>query len=137
MTTCAVCHSTETVNQPVPSSCRDILEDDPAVVAVCESCLGVTPVDGPIDTTWHPSETNSALPNEPSAAVGVALLVSLLDSLALNRRAIVTVVRFLEECGVDPLLQLDRITTTPTLNPHIDVPGRRDQLAQVVESLDT
>jgi hypothetical protein len=57
----------------------------------------------------------------------------LLDSLALNRAAIESLVAFLEAEGVDLFLTLDRLLESPDVEPYVDLARRRDQLAQLLD----
>lgn len=133
METCPSC-GTEAWVRPVPTPCRGLLDGDPATVTMCGHCLTVSPAPGvPVDRDWDPSDASGALPADPAAAVAVGMLVTLLSSLALHRREIETIVEYLEEHpGVDPLLALDRLGTSPLLAPPTDLDRRRDQLAQVL-----
>lgn len=126
--TCDRCGGDQ-VTRPVPDSCRGLLEDDPSIVRLCPRCCVVTPAPGtPVDRSW---ELPDAYPADPDAAVAVAILVTLLKSLALNRAAIEQVVVMLEqESGVDPLLALDRLAGSAALDPVGDLETRRSQLAQ-------
>lgn len=67
-----------------------------------------------------------ALP-DGDAGAAVALLVGMLDSLALNRAGIVDCVEFAERSGTDVHLTLDRLQQTATA-PHFDVARRQRQL---------
>lgn len=118
----------------VPEALRQLLEGNPSTAILCEECLFVDGApDRSLEQDWDPSTTSGVLPADPDAALAMGLLVTYLDSLALHRSEIEVVVTYLEEAhGVDALLALDRITTTPRLDPPIDVRGRRDQLAQML-----
>lgn len=130
---CTACGGT-TVIRPVPDDCRGLLPDDPQTVRLCERCLLVSPAAGAqVRFDWDPMTVSGALPNDPDAALAMGLVVTFLDSLALHRRELETVVAYLErETGVDPLLALDRFAASPDLDPAIDVMGRQQQLAQVL-----
>lgn len=133
METCPSCGAEAWV-RPVPTPCRRVLAGDPATVTLCGRCLSVHPAPGvPVDRDWEPADVSDALPPDPDAAVAVGMLVTLLSSLALHRREIETIVEYLEEHpGVDPLLALDRLGTSPVLEPPTDLDRRRDQLAQIL-----
>lgn len=129
---CSICGG-ETSVRPVPPDCRSVLAGAPTTIRLCQECLATDPDPGTqVDRGWAPEDVTPALPSDPDAAVAVAILVDLLDSLALNRREIVTVVEYLERGGVDPLLAIDRVADDPSLSPHVDLDRRRDQLAQVL-----
>lgn len=132
--TCEQCGG-KTVVRPVPEGCRGLLDQDPAIVRVCERCLLVTPASGiPVQSAWDPGEVSDSLPRDPDAAIALAMGVTFFASLALHRRELEVVVAYLEsECGVDPLLAFDRMGTASELEPAVDVVGRRDQLVQLME----
>ena len=131
---CPVC-SAPTVFRPVPDGCRGLLPDDPRIVRVCTRCLHVEGAPGrPVDRDWEPAELSEALPSDAAGAVGIAMLVTFLDSLVLNRREIGAVVTYLEaDAGVDPLSALERLADDPALSIPLDLRGRRTQLAQLLE----
>lgn len=126
----------ETVVRPVPPGCHGVLDGDPAMIELCQRCLGVTPAPGrPATRDWDPHAVDEALPADPDAAVAVALLVTLLSSLALNRTEIEQVVDYLEaEAGVDPLLAIQRLADNDALAPAADLDRREHQLAQFLEN---
>lgn len=123
----------ETVIRPVPTACRELLSGDPATIRVCERCLSVDPVSAtPVTRDWDPRTVSDALPSDPAGAVAMAMLVTLLDSLALHRSAVTTLTAALEtEWGVDPLLALDRIAADSAIDPGVDLTRRRHQVAQL------
>ena len=118
----------------VPEEIRGHLTSDPSTVQLCEKCLRVTPMaDAAPTDEWDPHTVTEALPDDPEAALGVALLVTLLTSLALNRTEIESLVAYLEEeHGLDALLAIERLKTTPILEPVADLDRRLYQLAQVL-----
>ncbi len=60
--------------------------------------------------------------------MALVLLVQQLDSLALNRAEIESLVDDIEIHGVDLFLTLDRLLDDPTVEPYLDLARRRDQL---------
>ena len=126
----------ETVVRPVPDGCRGLLADDPPLVRLCERCLDVLPAPGtPVTRDWDPATVSESLPTDPAAAVAVALLVTLLGSMALNRSKIERVVDYLEvDAGVDPLLAIQRVRSDDLLQPAADLGRREPQLAQVLDA---
>ncbi|ERG89045.1 MAG: hypothetical protein J07HX5_01196, partial [halophilic archaeon J07HX5] len=66
------------------------------------------------------------------AAVPFALLVGLLENLALNRAAVTNLFATVEQAGVDPLARLEQLTHDPGLEPAIDLDGRARQLEQLL-----
>lgn len=130
---CPECGGSVTIRS-IPAGCRGILGDDPATAAVCKTCLTVTPSPGvPVELGWDPGDVSDALPSNADAFVAVALLVNLLESIALNREDILTVVDYLETHGVDALLAIDRLSIDSSLSPQVDLDRRYHQLAQIIE----
>jgi hypothetical protein len=121
----------------VPTDYRAFAPDDAARVSVCRTCLRVRPasVDAPDDAsaTDDPTPLGEWVPSG-EAGVGVVLLVSLLDSLALNRSRIERLVARVERDGADPLLSLDRLATAGRLDPFVDLDRRRPQLRQFLDA---
>lgn len=106
--------------------------EDASGAAICTRCLRV-----------HPAESDAGDPDvdvggladffpEGEAGVALALALGLLDSLALNRDAIETLLRRVERAGADPFLVLDRLAAAGRIDPHFDVDRRRDQLEQLL-----
>ncbi len=126
--TCAACEG-ETVTFAVPESVRGDVSAD--VVSLCVQCLamekGGTPDEDPAFAL-----VGEEFPTEPGAAIPMALLVGLLDSLALHRAEITALYEEVERAGVDPLLVLDRLATDPDVQSDIDLAGRRRQLEQLL-----
>jgi len=102
-------------------------------LACCRRCLAVEPID-PADTEPDPSFETIIL-RFPTGTEGVAVLILLdkLDSLALNRREIESLVEFLEANGVDLFLTLDRLLAAPAVDPYLDLARRRDQLEALMK----
>ena len=123
----------ETAVGPVPEDCRDIIDGDTGALLVCRRCLAIEPADESItEMTPVVTDISSALPSDAETAVAVVILVELLESLALNRREIETVVDYLERSGVDPLLALDRLASERRTADRVDLDRRQHQLAQVL-----
>ena len=99
----------------------------------CRHCLSVTPGD-PDDASSEPP-FQSIIRRFPTGTEGVAFLVLLdkLDSLALNRRDIESLVDYLETNGVDLFLTLDRLLDELEVDPYLDLGRRRDQLEQMLD----
>lgn len=102
-------------------------------LACCQRCLSVEPTDRAAVEPEPPFET--IVRGFPTGTEGVGLFVLLdkLDSLALNRREIESLVGMLESSGVDLFLTLDRLIDEPTIEPSLDLARRRDQLAALLE----
>jgi hypothetical protein len=78
------------------------------------------------------TRVSDAFPDNPDAAVPLALLVGLLDSLALYREEIATLLAAVERAGTDPLLALDRLAADEGIETELDLAGRRRQLEQLL-----
>jgi hypothetical protein len=126
----------------VPTDYREFAPESAERVGVCRTCLRVRPAatetndesdaDGTAADTDDPTELGDWTP-AGEAGVGVVLLVALLDSLALNRSRIETLVARIERDGADPLLALDRLAdaaASGTVDPDVDLSRRRPQLQQ-------
>jgi hypothetical protein len=98
--------------------------------AVCTRCLSVAAADsGSVEPSFD--AVSDAFP-DGAAGVPMALLVGLLDSLATNRAAIEALVAAVEREGADPMLVLDRLAADGSLDPAVDLAGRRRQLEQLL-----
>jgi len=99
----------------------------------CPRCLSVVPGDAAAVDPEPPFE--SVVQRFPTGSEGVALFLLLdhLDSLALNRREIESLVEYLESNGVDLFLTLDRLLADPDIEPYYDLARRRDQLDALLD----
>jgi len=121
---------TATVRGPVPDAYREFAPEESVGVAACPLCLTVTPCSAPSSTPdW--TTVSDALPAD-ERAVGVLLLVGLLDSLATNRAAIESLLATLEGDGVDAFATIDRLAADRTLDPTVALERRRHQLEQLL-----
>jgi hypothetical protein len=128
---CPDCGS-ETVSVPVPPESRSLLPGDAPGVALCTYCLGLHPEPDPPTTPPNVQRISDAFPRNPEAAVPMVLVVGLVESLALYRSEISTLLARVERAGTDPLLVLDRLAHDPDLDPAVDIAGRRRQLEQLL-----
>lgn len=103
---------------------RKHLPAEVPAAAVCPSCLALRPVET-LDSSPDFERFGDAFPTG-EAAVPMALLLGLLDSLALHRRDIAALLERVERAGTDPLLVVDRIPA----DPDFDLVRRRHQLEQ-------
>ncbi|WP_136590780.1 DUF6276 family protein [Salinigranum halophilum] len=117
----------------VPPSLRPYAPDTAAWASLCTTCLRVVAADanGVADATveWEPLPTGEA-------GVAVALLLGLLDSLALRRADVTALLEHAETAGGDPFLTLDRLSemaASGPLEPHVDLDRRTAQLASLVD----
>lgn len=129
---CATCGSeTLVVSSPDLGA---YLPGEPGVVAVCRTCLTVTPAEADArDDPESVAGLSNALPDDPDAALAMALVVTLCESLALYRAELEELVTRVERAGTDPLLALDYLDDDPDLALALDVERRRHQLVQLLE----
>jgi hypothetical protein len=116
-----------TVAFAVPDDLRETI-DEPAA-ALCTRCLALHSVEN-ADANPDFAAVSDDFPTGASA-VPMALTVGLLDSLALHRGAVETLLERVERAGTDPLLVLDRLASDSTLDPKTDLMMRRRQVAQL------
>lgn len=129
---CPVCGG-DCVTFAVPSTLRPHAPDEAAAATLCTTCLRVSPDDGatdaPTDVVWDPLPTGEA-------GVATALLLGLLDSLALRRPAVTELCAYAERAGGDPFLALDRLADLAemgTIDPHVDLSRRTAQLQSLLD----
>ncbi|MEA1930393.1 MAG: DUF6276 family protein [Euryarchaeota archaeon] len=106
---------------------------DGSALDCCPRCLSVAPGDSATIDPEPPFET--VIRRFPTGTEGVALFLLLdrLDSLALNRSEIESLVDRLESNGVDLFLTLDRLLDAPDIQPSYDLARRRDQLEALLD----
>ncbi len=118
----------------VPEKYREHVPDGAARAGLCPECLTLTAAeDVPAEVDPRFDRISSAFPSDPAAAVPLAIAIGLLDSLALNRRALEELVPAAESAGADPLLLLDRLHVQGGVSPAFDISRRRHQLEQILE----
>jgi hypothetical protein len=127
---CADC-GTRTVAFAVPEEYSDAVPGSESAVALCPHCLALQPATDP-PTAPEFDRVGEAFPTDREAAIPMALLVGLLDSLALYRSEIADLLGEVERAGVDPLLALDRLDADPGIETETDLAGRRRQLEQLL-----
>jgi len=126
---CPACGA-ETVAFVVPAILREYAPGDGSVAAICTTCLRTHATEeGAIDPAF-----GAITPSFPEGEAGVAfaLVLGRLDSLALEREAIVRLCEHAEREGADVLLALDRLAADPSVEPHFDLDRRRHQLEQLL-----
>jgi hypothetical protein len=128
---CPDCGS-EALAFEVPESSREHLPGEESGVAICTHCLALQPVPEPPTATPNLAQISDAFPSDQGAAVPMALLLGLLDSLALYRSEISVLLESVERAGTDPLLVVDRLADDPAIDAQADLRGRRRQLEQLL-----
>ncbi|MUV89095.1 hypothetical protein GJ629_03580 [Halapricum sp. CBA1109] len=119
------------VAYPVPDQYRSLLPEATPGAATCTRCLAIQPVTDPPDDHPDYQRISEAFPSDPDAAVPMAIALGLLSSLALNRQAITDLLAAVERAGSDPMLVVSRLVDDTTVDPHVDLVGRRRQLEQL------
>jgi len=122
---------TATVVFDVPADLRDALPGAESAAALCPHCLALHPAEPPTDSPRFDRVSDAFPTGEP--AVPMALVVGLLDSLALYRAEITDLLERVERAGTDPLLVIDRLATDPDVDAAVDLRRRRHQLGQFLE----
>lgn len=129
---CPACGG-DRVTFAVPSALRQYAPDEAAAATLCTTCLRVSPdehtTDSTVEVAWEPLPTGDA-------GVAIALLLSLLDSLALRRTAVTDLCVYAERAGGDPLLALDRLVDLAemgAIDPHVDLSRRTAQLQSLLD----
>jgi hypothetical protein len=128
---CLECGS-ETIAFAVPPAYREYLPGEEDGAALCTRCLTLQPVENPPAGTPSFGGVSDAIPDDEGAAIPLALMLGLLENLALNRSEISALLDDVERAGVDPLLVLDRLADDPAIDARADLRGRRRQLEQLL-----
>ena len=118
---------------PVGDEYREYVPEGAPGAALCPTCLVLEPDDNPPAEPPDFGTVGDAFPASPDAAVPMALGIGLLTSLALYRSEIAELFTAVEEAGADPMLVLDRLATTGSVDSQIDLQGRKRQLEQLLE----
>jgi len=128
---CQACGA-ETVVFAVPRTYREYLPGEEPGAALCTHCLTLQPVADPPADPPDFGPVSDAIPESREAAVPLALLVGLLENLALYRTEVEDLLAAVERAGVDPLLVLDRLDRDPDVDAVADLGRRRHQLEQLL-----
>ena len=130
---CSRCRA-DAVGFVVPDALRPFTAFDADQAVLCRVCLTLDPTDAPaVEEGVDLTVVSEAFPTDAEAAAAVAVLLGLLESLALHRQDIQAVIDLLEAEGVDALLVLDRLADDPALRPAVDLDRRIHQLDQLLE----
>lgn len=128
---CSRCNA-DAVAIAIPDDLVDVAPVDTASATVCRVCLTLDPLDEVPADTESIRTVSEAFPDDREAAAGIAILVALLESLALNRAAIEGVIDHLEAAGIDALLVISRLRDDPDVRPAVDLDRRLHQLEQLL-----
>jgi hypothetical protein len=115
----------------VPADLREYLPGEDPGAALCTACLRLHPVADPPDDDPDFSLVSDAFPGG-EAAVPMAVLVGLLDSLAQYRAEIGALLEHVERAGTDPFLVVDRLADDRAIDAAADLRRRRHQLEQLI-----
>lgn len=121
-----------TVAFTVPEQYRDLLRGGDPGAALCTACLRLHPVTDPPDEDPDLTTVSDTFPDNAEAAVPLAILVGLLDSLATHRAEITELLGAVERAGTDPFLAVDRLADDPAIDAAADLRRRRHQLEQLL-----
>jgi hypothetical protein len=127
---CAECQ-TPVLRFPVPEEYLSYVPEDAPGAVICPTCLVLDPDDDPPADYPDFGEIAEPFPTDREAAVPMSLAIGLLTSLALYRSDIVELFEAVEAAGTDPMLVLDRLSATGSIDSHIDLVGRKQQLEQL------
>jgi hypothetical protein len=114
----------------VPDDLREYAPEGAAAAAICPTCLR-TYAAGAGDPDPEFTSVGDFFPAD-GAGIALALALGQLDSLALNRTAIETLLAAAEREGADALLALDRLAAAGSVQPHFDIDRRRVQIEQLL-----
>ncbi|MEF8852410.1 MAG: DUF6276 family protein [Haloarculaceae archaeon] len=128
---CPACGAA-TVAFTVPEQYRDLLRGEDPGAALCTGCLRLHPVTDPPDETPDFTAVSNAFPGNAEAAVPLAILVGLLETLATHRAEITELLGAVERAGTDPFLAVDRLADDPAIDAAADLRRRRHQLEQLL-----
>jgi hypothetical protein len=129
---CPACGG-DPVTFEVPADLREHLPAEAPAAALCPDCLTLHPVEDPaVDVDPDPAFTRigEAFPTG-EAAVPMAMLLGLLDSLAVYRAEVTALLERVERLGADPLLCIDRLAREDR-DRTVDLGRRRHQLEQLL-----
>jgi hypothetical protein len=128
---CPACGA-EAIAFAVPADFRELLPGDDPGAALCRRCLRLHPAEDPPADPPDFTRASDAFPEDSDAAVPLALLVGLLDSLAQYRSEITALLDAVERAGRDPFLTVDRLADDPSIDAAADLRRRRHQLEQLL-----
>ena len=128
---CLTCGA-DTVAFAIPDRFENHVPGAESAVTLCTHCLSMEPAKNPPPDDPDFDRISDAFPTNPDGAVAFALLLGLLDNLALYREEITELLEAVERAGTDPLLALDRLAADPDIETDLDLSGRRRQLEQLL-----
>ncbi len=116
----------------VPHAFEEHVPGSESTVAICTRCLSLQPTEETPSEETDFDRVSDAFPSNTEGAIAFALLLGLLENLALYRAEITDLLEAVERSGTDPLLALDRLAADPEIDTELDLSGRRRQLEQLL-----
>lgn len=120
----------QTIDFAVPPALREFAPESAEQVGICPQCLKIWR----IDATEPMPDFTRIIDDFPTGDAGIAMALAaglLVDSVTLNRAAILALFEHVESAGVDPWLTLERLAATPTVEPETEIDRLRHQLDQL------
>lgn len=120
----------ETIDFAVPPDLREYAPDSAAQIGICPRCLRMWQ----IEATEPTPDFSRVIDDFPTGDAGIAMAIAaglLVDSVTLNREAILGLFEHVESAGVDPWLTLERLAATPRVEPATEIDRLRQQLDQL------
>ena len=114
----------------MPESLHGAVPGIETAAGLCPDCLALQPATDPSAEPGF-ERVHEAFPTG-RAAVPMALVLGLLDELALYRSELAALLERVERAGVDPLLALSRMAGDPEFDPAVELETRRRQLEQLL-----
>jgi len=120
------------VDFAVPPDLREAAPSGSEAAAICTQCLRLFPVEeGSTDPDF--SKIIEAFPDAAEGGLPMALAVGLLvESLALNRQKVASLLERVIDANADPWLVLERLSVSPTVQPDADIERASRQLEQLL-----
>jgi hypothetical protein len=115
----------------VPPELREYVFDGPETIAICTRCLSLHQTES-VNSDPDFSRISESFP-QGEAAIPMALMLGLLESLALYRTEIENLFECVERKGADPLLVINRLAAQGSTQPQWDAERRQHQLEQFLE----
>ena len=120
------------VDFAIPADLREAAPSGSEAAAICTQCLRLLPVEkGSTDPDF--SRIIEAFPDADEGGIPMALAVGLLvESLALNRQSVASLLERVIAANADPWLVLERLAVSPTVHPDADIERASRQLEQLL-----
>lgn len=120
------------VDFAVPSGFQEAAPAGSDAAAICTQCLRLFPVEADA-TDPDFSRVIDAFPDADEGGIQMALAVGLLvESLALNRETVASLLEQVIDQNADPWLVFERLAISPTVQPDADIERASRQLEQLL-----